>query len=213
MMAVYQMLLSFCVAATPATKTQKFLDQSTAIFRGGNSVTQLEVEKTTVFELLDKTTKSKGDIFLGKGKFRWNVLSPEKSQIVYDGKILWTAQEDLGGGKTQVTKSRVDGKAKDQILVKLLAGDGKFSSKFKIEQVETKGELKVFHLKALKEDPAIKTFSLSVDKSGKKLRAISYVDEVGNRTEIEILNHKTIKKPDAKLFKFEIPKNSEVNEL
>lgn len=213
MMVFFQALLSVCLAAGANTKDQKFLDQSTALFRSGKSVTQLEVEKTTVFELLDKTTKSKGEIFLGKGKFRWNILTPEKSQIVFDGKMLWTSQEDSNGGKTQVTKSRVDGKAKDQILIKLLAGDGKLSTKFKIEKLEAKGDLKVFHLKALKEDPAIKAFVLTVDKSTKNLRTISYSDEVGNRTEIEILNRKILKKPDAKLFQFQLPKNAEVNEL
>lgn len=214
MIPALHLLVGACFALAANTADKKLLDQSTAFLRDSGTK-HLTVEKTVVYDLLDKTQKSAGDIYVGQGKFRWETTSPEKSRIVFDGKTLWTLQEPPPslGGAAQITKSQLSGKAKDQVLVKLLAGRDKFSSKFTTLKSEEKDGLKVYALEPVKKDPTIKAFSLAIDPSDKTLHRISYTDEVGNKTAIEIQKIEKVKKADPGLFHMEIPKGAEVNEL
>lgn len=204
--------------ATAATKSKaapvpKRLDRATEFLKGVK-VTKLDVEKTVVSELLGKTTTSKGLITLGSGKFRWETTEPEKSLIVFDGKTLWTLQTPSPelGGPAQVTKSTLNGKARDQILVKILGG-GKMSSKFEIRRSESGDDGFVVQLAPLKPDPTVRDFSVVLGGKPERLREIRYGDEVGNQTKIRILDSSTVKKPAKDLFKFQAPKGAEVTEL
>lgn len=212
-------VFSFLLLAMPAAGLAKApgalqrVDKAMA-FLAGSKVTRLQVEKTVTSELMGKTSVSDGEITVGSGKFRWETTSPEKSQMVYDGKIFWTLQVppvDLGG-PIQVTKTSVSGRVKDQILVKVLSS-GKISSRFRLLGTETADQQTVVRLEPLKEDPTVRDFSLVIGGKPEKIREIRYKDEIGNLTVIRILNSETIKKPAAGLFKFEVPKGAQVNEL
>jgi outer membrane lipoprotein-sorting protein len=209
-----QILMSLVFAATaPKNNDAKKLDVATAFLRG-QDMYQMPVEKVVVYELLDKTTTSTGEIYVAGGKFRWDTHTPEKSMVLYDGKILWAVQypdKDLGG-PTQVTKSRIDAKAKDQLLVKILTDKARFSTKFKITDKKTADGMTVYSLEPLKEDPTIRKFSAGLNAKSGKLIELSYTDEVGNLTTIKILEK--YKKPaDVKMFKPNLPSDAQVNEL
>ena len=205
--------LSAAAAKTKSVPTPKRLDQATGFLKA-TKVTKLDVEKTVVSDLLGKTTSSKGEIVLGKGKFRWETTSPEKSLVVFDGKTLWTLQQPIAelGGPAQVTKSQVSGKARDQILVKMLSG-GKLSQKFRVQDAIQDQSETILRLSPVKPDPNVKDFSVVLGGKPEKLHEIRYGDEVGNQTTIRILGTETVKKPAKDLFKFEVPKGAEVNEL
>ena len=81
-------------------------------FHGKNLVFQ--VEKSLSSEFLDKPQVSQGKISLTSGKLRWETTSPEKSLILFDGKILWTQQSPNSDfpGPDQVTKTRSTKKCK-----------------------------------------------------------------------------------------------------
>lgn len=211
-------LTLFAATAAPAAKPislTKRLDHATVFLRSPK-IMKLQVEKTVVSELLGKTTSSTGEIIFGQGKFRWETMKPEKSLVVFDGKTFWTLQEPPKelGGPAQVTRSRIDGKARDQILIKLLSG-GKLSSKFKVDDAVPVAGKKdvVIHLSPLKPDPNVKAFSVLLTGQPERLEEIRYTDEVGNQTTIRILDSTTVKKPAADLFKFEAPKGAEVSDL
>lgn len=209
------LVIGGAVFAAPKKKNDaaKRLDQAGA-FLSGAKVTKIKVEKTVVSELLAKTTSSSGEIFVGGGKFRWETEAPDKSTVVFDGKTLWTAQPPPPefGGATQVTKSSLKGKGKDQVLVKILSG-GKLSSKFKVLNSIAGRDDTVLNLAPSSPDPSVKDFSVVLAGKPERIREIRYVDDVGNLTKIRVLKTSAVKKPEAKLFSFEVPKNAEVNEL
>lgn len=209
------LLLGFGSVSSAANSSAviKRLDKASA-FLATKKVMRLDVEKTTVSEILNKTTESKGEIFLGGGKFRWETTTPEKGLIVFDGKTLWTSQEAPAelGGPAQVTKSTLNGKAKDQILLKILSG-GKISTNFRLLESEKNEEGTVLKMEPKKADASVKNFSLLMGGKPERLREIRYTDDIGNLTKIRILKNEDVKKPAADLFKFEAPKGAEVNEL
>ncbi|MBX2988173.1 MAG: outer membrane lipoprotein carrier protein LolA [Bdellovibrionaceae bacterium] len=205
-------LFSLALAAGGNADLKK-IDQATAFLRGSNG-RKIIVEKTVVYDLLDKTQTFKGVITLSNNKFRWETSEPEKSLIVFDGKTLLTLQYPPAelGGPVQVTRSRLNGKAKDQVLLGLLAGREKFSGRFKINSTKKDGKLKTYELEPLKADPSVRRFSIAIEDPA-KLKEISYVDEVNNKTAIRIIKHEAVKNPAAKLFEVKLPKDAEVTDL
>lgn len=204
------MCFSAVSSAAKTTATDKRIDKATT-FLSPKKTARLDVEKTVVSELLNKTTTAKGEIFLGGGKFRWETTSPEKSLIVFDGQTVWTQQTEEGSNP-QVTKTKLNGKSKDQILVKILSG-GKISSKFRLTGMEKADETTVMKMEPVKADPTVKNFSLVLGGKPERLQEIRYTDDIGNLTKIRILKTDTVKKPAADLFKYQVPKDAEVNEL
>lgn len=209
----------FLIAFGPASFAAKNSDMSKRLdkasaFLNGKKVSRLDVEKTVVSDLLNKTMISKGEIFLGDGKFRWETTEPEKSLIVFDGKTVWTMQTAPAGleGPAQVTKASLTAKSKDQILVKLLSG-GKISSKFRLLGSEKNDEGTVLKMEPVKPDVTVKNFFLILGGKPERLQEIRYTDDVGNLTKIRILKNEAVKKPSASLFEFQVPKDAEVNEL
>lgn len=198
-----------------ANGDKKILDRVTSVFRP-KGVLELIVEKTVESEWRGQPQVSKGVMHIGKERFRWEITEPEKSVVVFDGKTLWTIQEpakDLKG-PTQVTKSRVTGKAKNQILVKILSGGKSFSSRFKILKVNAKAPgVKEYQLEPVTPDPTVKQFSVIVEVKPENLRALSYTDEIGNKTTFQFLSKTPLRKSSTDLFKAEIPANAQVNEL
>lgn len=195
-------------------KDRRLFDSATA-FLQSKSMSKTDVEKTVTSEVLEKTTTSSGRLFAGGHKLRWETESPEKSMILFDGTILWTFlyPSDELGGPIQVTKSKLDIKAKTQILVRLVTSKEAPSKNFDVlERTEADGIVR-WKLKPKQDDPTVKDFSVAVESKKKLLREIEYRDEIGNKTTLKFGIPEKIKNPDAKQFKAEVPKGAQVTEL
>lgn len=205
-------------AATDATemttKDAKMFNTAFSLFKGKN-VAKVGVDKTVKMEVLDKTIESSGAITTGGRKIRWETETPEKSLILFDGKTLWTIQypsEDLGG-PVQVMKSKLDEKAKGQLLVRLMTSKDAPSKSFDVlKRTEADGGIR-WDLKPKKEDATVKDFAVTVDASKKYLREIEYRDEIGNKTVLKFGRPEKVKDPGKKLFEAEIPKGAQVTDL
>lgn len=197
-------------AGGPPTDVE-LLRQSLASFSRAK-VMRLSVEKKTESILLEKTETSAGEIHLKKDRFRWETSEPVKSLILFDGKNLWTMQENpeaLGGGK-QVTKSVMTKTSKDQILFRLIAGQVRIVEDFLVTRLKTNEGEAVFELKPKKEDPSVKDFILTIETGKPRLKSVEFKDEIGNVTTLIFGRPENVKKPAKDLFQFRVPKGIEV---
>lgn len=215
--ALFTSLLPVLLASTApvslSAADRKLLDASTSFLRG-SSISKVGIVKEVSSEIMERTTTSSGIIYVGGGKFRWETELPEKNLVLFDGSWLWTVQYPSPdfGGDIQATKSRLQGKAQNQILVQLVTEKG-FSARFdQLERSEQDGKI-VWQLQPKKDDPTVKKFSLKVDKTSKRLSELQYTDEIGNKTTLKFDSFEKIKKPDLKLFKMSLPKGTQVTEL
>lgn len=212
---IFALLMSVCISyanAAPKKSANKRVDKIASIF-SGKKTARLEVEKSVTSELLQKTTTSQGEIFLGQGKLRWEVKTPEKALILFDGKFLWTEQFVTGEADEtpQVTKSKIAKSQKDQDLIKLLTGE-KWSNYLTIAEESKEGENDIIKMSPKSTSSDIKEFSFVVNGKG-VLTELRYVDEVGNATSLKILKSETVKKPKKGLFTYKVPASAQVNEI
>ena len=174
---------------------------------------QFDVEKKTKSELLGKETTSPGTIYVSPGKFRWDTQGSENSQIIYDGKTIWTVQEPPKGFKAppQITRMKLDKKSEGQIFLNSLFHKN-FDKEFEVKSKEKVKNLWKFTLIPIHKSLGVEELVLKVDDNS-ELKEISYVDEIQNKIVIEI--NKTIlsKKGNTNLFRYQPPKGAQVNNL
>ncbi len=197
-------LSQFTLAATVSQ-----LDETVSRYRNSKLVS-MDVVKTVKSKVLSKETKFVGKIYLSQSKFRWDTDTPERTQIIFDGKTIWNIQHpnmELPG-PIQVAKSKVDSNSKKQILLATLLGPGGVKKNFKVIKIETQSYEKAFFLEAKGEDLQVK--DLVVRVSNKKINSVSYKDDIGNQTEMIFKNIEFGKKEKAKLFQYSPPKEAQV---
>lgn len=206
-------LLQAAGFSTALAKTElTALDEATAFART-EKVFELTVERSILSELLGKETKSKGTIFVRQNRFRFEIESPEKSQMIYDGKTLWAVTFPPAGfddEPAQVTKTSLRRSKQDHVLLRLLTGDLIPSKSFQVKSVKSDGPERVYALATDTPDNAVK--DLQVKLSGEELKQISYRDDVDNLTTLKVLKRAEVKRPAKDLFTFRVPKGAEVME-
>lgn len=172
----------------------------------------IQLEKVVKSELLGKETTHQAKVFLGKGMFRLETESPEKALFVFDGKTAWNVQypsEDFGGD-IQVTKSKLDKRSKQQmLLVNILRQP--LSQNFKVLGEKKSGDQSELELSPLRSELAIK--KLSVKFADAKVESISYEDDLGNFTQMKFKKIDFGSKAKPELFKYKPEKGAQVNEL
>lgn len=199
-------------SAQAKTANKNILSDVSAKYRKSNLVT-IQLVKTVKSNLLGKETKYKGTVYLAANKFRLNIDEPEKSQVIFDGKTIWSVQyppKELPG-PVQVAKSKLDKNAKKQILLSTLISKNGIKENFKIiKEEKTDGGTKV-SLEPLKNELNIKTLDVLV--KGNKISSINYADDVGNTTVFEFEKTDFSSKSSGQLFKYKIPKDAQVTNL
>lgn len=185
------------------------LDDVVSRYRNSKLVS-MDVIKTVKSKVLSKETKFVGKIYLSQSKFRWDTETPEKTQIIFDGKIIWNVQHPSVElpGPVQVAKSKVDKNTKKQILLATLLGTSEVKKNFTVLKTETQKEEKVYFLETKASDLPVK--DLTIRLNGKKINSISFKDDIGNQTEMSFKNVEFSKKQNAKLFNYTPPKEAQV---
>lgn len=188
------------------------LDEIVAKYRTSKLVT-MDVIKTVKSKVLSKETKFVGKIYLSQSKFRWDTETPDKTQIIFDGKTIWNVQHPSPElpGPLQVAKSKIDKNTKKQILLATLLGTTDVKKNFKILKTDTKKDERVYFLEPKGSDLQIKDLVIAIN--GKKINSISFKDDIGNQTDMTFSNVEFGKKEKSKLFQFSPPKEAQVINL
>src|ERR1700722_4196260 len=79
--------LAFPKAPAHASPTHD-VDSVLASYRTAKAV-KGKVKKTVVQEAMETSMSSQGDFFFSKGKMRLEMMEPERTPLVYDGKTIW----------------------------------------------------------------------------------------------------------------------------
>ena len=182
-------------------------------FHGKNLVFQ--VEKSLSSEFLEKPQISEGKIYLTSGKLRWETTTPEKSLILFDGKTLWTQQSPNADfpGPDQVTKSKISKKNASMLLFEKLLFQGNLKSSFAVTDEKKDADQTQLTLKPKADSLNLKSLKVVIQAKELLLREVSYIDEIGNKTQIKIQQTQVVPSFSKDLFIFKIPAKAQVQEL
>ncbi len=208
--SIFILVFGFIVSA----KDDKLFDATIRKYQNSKMIS-MNVEKLVKSELLSKETSYSGSIKLSKGKFRWENETPEKTLLLFDGEKLLNVQfpsKDFGG-PIQVLKSKVDKKTKKQILISSLLSPSTTKTKFKVLSQKKNGSATEFLVQPDGEDLQVKDLLVKIDNKTKKIKQISYKDDVGNLTTLVFSEVKFLAKASAEAFKYKIPKKAQVTDL
>ncbi len=195
--------------SAPSSSTVSPLDAVVAKYRT-SKIVSMDVVKTVKSKVLNKETKFVGKIYLSQSKFRWDTETPEKTQIIFDGKTIWNVQHPSAElpGPVQVAKSKIDKNTKKQILLATLLGTSEVKKNFKVLKTEVLKDEKVYFLEPKGSDLQVKDLVIHI--ANKKISAVSYKDDIGNQTDMNFRNIEFGKKDKSKLFNYTPPKDAQV---
>lgn len=75
----------------PLLKKRELIDEVFSKYKVAKLI-KLEVKKTVKSDLLAQDKIFDGQIFISQNLFRWDTENPDKSQLLFDGKIIWSTQ-------------------------------------------------------------------------------------------------------------------------
>ena len=159
---------------------------------------------------LNKVQKADGEVWFKKpGKMRWNYNTPNKDQIVSDGKTLWFYDEE----EEQVIETTLNQVSETQSTTTLLSGLGNIKELFNASFTEP-GEINPNggYLIDLvpKGDEEYNKVTISVNKKDMMVNAIYLYDPFGNLTTINLKDIKIDGGVSDSLFDFKVPSGAEV---
>lgn len=176
---------------------------------------QMDVLKTVKSEMMGRETKYNGKMALTKGKFRWENMSPEHTLLVFDGQNIFNVvfPDPRLQSQTQVSKSKLNGNGRKQLLVSALMDPSVFKKRFKVgSEVHTDfGKKSQVELLPASDDLAIER--LSVKLENKNIVELSYKDDIGNIVTMNFKNIRFLNSYDRKMFEYRIPSGAQVNNL
>lgn len=178
-------------------------------YRRANAV-QANVDKKVIQELMGTTTQSQGHFYFSKGKLRLEIVKPERSILVYDGRNIWL-ESQLDESQIQVSHMKAGALRRTDSLMAALFDRKEALSKFKLLKVEKiKGD-QVYSFEP-KEKKKTDVRYLEVALKGKDIHRILYKDQMENTVSFEFSDLNQKKVPPAK-FHYHPPKGASVTEL
>lgn len=184
-------------AAGPETDAlQKFVDKIETL-----SATFEQAQKDDKGVVL---AASSGRLWLARpGKFRWSYEKPYIQLIVCDGKELWQYDPDLGQAMVRPAGASLQGTP-----VQLLTDRESLDRYFHIEGAGSEDGMQRVRLLPKAADSDFRMIELWL-KDGVP-RRMSFHDPLGGVSEVSFGDVRTNLKADAKQFRFEPPKGTEV---
>lgn len=202
-------------SAQAKTTGAKEVNEVLAAYRKAPGI-KAGIKKTVVQEAMGTETKGQGEFYFAKGKLRMDIQSPEKSTLVYDGKIVWfeSRLEGLDGGDEtiQVTKMKTGKLKKTDSLMATLFEEKDILNTFKLTNSATdKSGVKTFAFQP-KDKKKTEVQLLEIGLKNKDIQRIMYRDQVENKVSFEFSNM-TKGSVSADKFKYVLPKKAEVTEI
>lgn len=212
-LAILTLISVQVILAKPKVEEYALLNKTLAKYRSTGLV-QADLAKIVKSELTGVETKYTGKIFLSAGLFRLEQNEPEKNILVFDGSFLWNEQAapvDFPG-PAQVSKLKVEGKDKSQILFASLLTKEPLTKHFKIISEKKSEKETTYVAEPLKAELPITKLTLKIANDAKKVSEISYVDDVENVTTMNFSNIQ-FKKSNTKTFQYKLPKGAQLTEI
>ena len=212
------LLLVFTSSIVSAKKSAgpdlSVLKQATAKYRSAKLV-QMNLEKIVKSELTGKENVYKGQVYLSSGLFRLVNTEPEKSLLVYDGKVVWNEQPPSPDfpGPVQVTKTKMAGKDKSQTLFATLLTKDPVTKNFKIVSAKKEDGQTVYEAEPMNSDLSVRSLTLKISNKSKQVTEISYKDDLDNLTVMKFSDPQFKKSLDKSLFKYKPPQGAQVTEI
>jgi outer membrane lipoprotein carrier protein len=148
--------------------------------------------------------RTTGKMYLERpGKFRWEIISPNKQLIVANAKTVWIYDEDLA----QVTKQNIAAGATNNPAM-LLSGTIDLAKTFNITENVNDNE----HLFILIPKNMQNSFFQKVQLTfhEQELSKMQIIDNLGQKSEIDFLNISHNAMLNQNLFVFKVPPNVDV---
>ena len=160
---------------------------------------------------LDKVQRSEGEVWFKKpGKMRWNYYTPEKDEIVSDGKTIWF----YDFAEKQVIESTLAEVSDTQNTTTLLSGLGNikeiFDASFADDLEPRSNGRYMIELKPKSGDEQYNKAVVAFDKDTMVVNSIYLYDPFGNLTTISLDDIEIDKGVQDSLFSFTIPSGVEV---
>jgi outer membrane lipoprotein carrier protein len=147
---------------------------------------------------------SSGRVWLSRpGKFKWSYEKPYQQLMVCDGKDLWQYDPDLAQAMVRPAAGTLQGTP-----AQLLTDRAALDQHFTIEAAGTEGGAQRVRLVPKAADSDFKSIELWL-KGGAPSR-MRFFDPLGGTSDVEFSDVRTNLKLDAKLFRFDPPKGTEV---
>ncbi|MBX9766933.1 MAG: outer membrane lipoprotein carrier protein LolA [Bdellovibrionales bacterium] len=179
--------------------------------------TQMKVTKTVQTALLNKTTKTDGQIWLSPP----SQLRAEfgKDQLIVLGKKkIWVVTKPTDPDfdpKTRVMTSNNPNKLESPLLTAFLIGKGNLLSKFKISDFATKKSFPptyVYKLVPKDKSEEIESIEINVNENF-EITSMKITDPIQNLTTLDVEKTEFGKKVPSTYFTYTIPKGAEVTEF
>ena len=179
-------------------------------YRAAGSI-QAKVKKTVVQEALGTETKSEGNFYFSKGKLRMEILEPEHSLLVYDGKSVWF-ETAIDESRMHVTHMRANELKRADSLLTALFDRKDLMKTFLLKTTKVvDGGIRVFAFEP-KDKKKSEVQMLEIALKDKNIQRITYLDQIDNRVTLEFSEMTKGSVPTTK-FVYKVPKNAELVNL
>lgn len=196
----------------PDKKLEEIVDEVQSKYEKIGDFHSKFTQEATV-KALNKVQKAQGEVWFKKpGKMRWNYYRPTKDQIVSDGSTIWLYNYD----EKQVVRSPLEKVVDTPTTNTFLSGLGNLKEQFNTQFFEPKpidenGNYLIV-LTPKKNDEQYDKVTIAVDRKTMVVKDIYLYDPFGNVTKVKLENMEVNKGVPDSLFKFKVPKGTEVIE-
>ncbi len=178
-------------------------DLMTEYFAGLDSF-QSQFVQTVTDSDGQQVQRSEGTVWIRKpGRFRWDYRTPYRQLIVADGERLWTYDEDL----EQATVKHVD-EALSSTPAMLMSGFRPLSDVMSWRPSNGGNGERWFDLHPKEPDAAVEKVRIAFKND--QLSIIEVTDGFGNNTRIQFSQIKRNQAIDQKLFRLELPPDTDI---
>lgn len=207
-LSLFIVAVGISVSAKEAIGPAAEVDMVLAKYRKAKAI-RARVKKTVIQEVMGSESQSHGNFYFSKGKLRLDIIEPEKTTLVYDGKFVWL--ESRMDTLVSVTKIAADGlKKSDSLLAALFEKKGILNT-FKLLSKKIDGSAKVYVFEP-KDKSNTEVQYLELSLKGTDLGRVTYRDQVENKISFEF--EKLIRASvAASKFKYKPPQGAQVTEI
>lgn len=216
LLATLCMVLTVGFGAGAAQKNAKIIELQSVLNKIQKaSFVQMQTKRTVLSELMGTETVYEGTLSFSQKLFRWDHQLPEKSMILFDGKVFWSVQytDKNDNKKMNISKSTQRNLIEKQNGISVFVGNSQVAKSFKVKKsTEEKGQV-TLELESVTQNPQLQNLKVVYLKKDLALKSLEFLDEVGNLTKIDFLNTKFQSKAPTKFFSFKPPQGAQVTEL
>lgn len=161
-------------------------------------------------DFTQKVTSPEGEVLIdGKGSadisrpslFRWKTSAPDETLLVSDGKNVWYYSPFVEQ-VTILSQEQATAQTPFVLLTRNRASDW---ANYNVTQSDD-----TFTLKPTAADSSVGTFQIKINAKG-VVQQFNVIEQDGQKSQFEF-THFSMKKPDAAIFSFSVPKGVEVDD-